>query len=199
MPWRTGNENLNEKRTDRLVVLPDDCSTILRTLQKSIEECPVMDGFRAVIFCFRLGEKKTGGMSLREFEEVDVSRVTVHSAINLESDVMELFWSTSGIREVVGRRGMLYTCASFTDCGNYRSNLDGRALDISKELRSVCFLSDKLRFVQLYADLAHRRPRVRFHPVSGCIVGGMVFPKETSAAFKGDASGYLSALETNFT
>lgn len=183
---------------DRLVVLPNDCSTILQTLQKSIEECPVMGGFRAVIFCFRFGEKNTGGVSLSEFEEVDVSRVTVHSAINLESNEMELFWSTSGIQEVVGRRGMLYTCASFTDCGNYRSNLDGRALDISKELRSVCFQVDKLRFVQLYADLAHRRPRVRFHPVTGCIAGGMVFPKTTSAAFKRDASSYLSALETNF-
>ena len=157
-----------------------------------------MSGFRAVIFCFRFGEKNTGGVSLSEFEEVGVSRVTVHSAINLESDVMELFWSTSGIHEVVGRRGMLYTCASFTDCGNYRSNLDGRVLDISKELRSVCFQVNKLRFVQLFADLAHRRPRVRFHPVTGCIAVGMVFPKETSAAFKRGARSYLSALETNF-
>ena len=102
-------------RIDRVVVLPDGCSTILRTLQESIEECPVMSGFRAVIFCFRFGEKNTGDVFLSEFEEVDVSRVTVHSAINLESDVMELFWSTSGIQEVVGRRSMLYTCASFTD------------------------------------------------------------------------------------
>ena len=52
--------------------------------------------------------------------------------------------------------------------------------------------------MQLYADLAHRRPRVRFYPVTSCIAVGMVFPKETSVAFKRDASSYLSALETNF-
>ncbi|WAR18178.1 hypothetical protein MAR_000016 [Mya arenaria] len=182
---------------DSLVVLPDDCSTILETLQESIEESNVLCGFRALIFCFRFGEKNTGGVSLRDFEEADVSLVTVHSAMNLLSDEMELFWSACGIQAVVGSRGMLYTCASFTDCVNYRSNLDGRALDISGELRSVCFHGDKLRFVQLYADLPHRRPRVRYHPVSGCIVGGMVYPKQTSVAFKRDASRYLSALESN--
>ena len=75
-------------RVERLVVLPDDSSTILRTLQKSIEECPILPGFRAVTCCFRFCDKKTGGVSLREFEEVDISLVTVHSAINLQSDVL---------------------------------------------------------------------------------------------------------------
>jgi hypothetical protein len=55
---------------DKLVVLPDDCSSILRTLQESIGECPVMGGFHVMIFCFRFGEKATGDVSLKEFEKV---------------------------------------------------------------------------------------------------------------------------------
>ena len=48
----------------------DNCRTLLQTLQKSIEECMVIDGFRNVIFCFCFGEKKIDGMSLSDFEEV---------------------------------------------------------------------------------------------------------------------------------
>lgn len=89
---------------------------------------------------------------------------------------------------------MLSTCASFSDCANYQSNLDERAIDISMDLRKVRYQPEKLLFVQLYADIAHRRLKTRFHPVSGIIGGGMVFHQLTSAGFKKDAAHYISCM-----
>jgi hypothetical protein len=183
---------------EKMFVLPDDSKCILGILQNSIDECDIHGDFQAVLFCFRFGEKMSGGVSLRQFQRSEISRCTVHCAIDISSDDMELFWSRDGIQSVVGVRGVLSTCASFSDCANYQSNLDGRAMDISSELRKICYHSDKLLFIQLYADIAHRRPKTRFHPVSGIIAGGMVFHKLTSAGFKKDAANYISSMKANF-
>lgn len=183
---------------EKMFILPDDSSAILGALQDSIEECRPDGDCEVILFCFRFGEKMTSGVSLKEFCHKEIHKVTVHSAIDLFSEDIDLFWSTVGLQAVVGCRGVLSTCVSFSDCGNYQSNIDGRAMDISKGLRSICHHPEKLRFLQLYADIAHHRPRTRFHPVSGSIAGGMVFPKQTSTAFKRDAEQYISSLQTNF-
>lgn len=183
---------------EKMFVLPDDCETILSALQNVIDECLVERDFELVLFCFRFGEKMRGGLSLKKFKTNEVRRVTVHSAIDVSSEDMDLLWSRSGLQSVVGERGVLSTCLTFSDCANFQSNLDGRAIDVSKDIRTICHHPDKLRFVQFYSDIAHRRPTTRFHPVSGYIAGGMAFHKLTSAAFKKDAAEYLSCLQNNF-
>ena len=112
---------------------------------------------------------------------------------------MELMWSRAGIQDIVGERGVLHSCLSFRDCVCCQSNLDGKLMDISPNLRQIVKQPDRLRFVQLYVDSPHRRPHTRFNPVSGCIAGGAVFPKPTVDAFQRDAKKYTSTFDSNFS
>lgn len=173
---------------------------LLRSLQSVISELNVAD-FRSIVFCFRFGEKMTNGLSLSEFNQDIFEKVTVHAAVDIASNItgIDLFWSMSGLQEVVGNRGSLGTCLSFTDCGNFQSNLDGRALDIKPALRQICRYPSQLKCVQVYADLPHRKPTSRFHPVSGMIIGGMCFARPTVDAFRRDAASFLSTLESNWS
>ena len=181
-----------------LFVLHDDCRQVLCILQESVDSCLVDNVLQPILFCFRFGEKCSEGVSLKEYIPYETRSVTVHSAVDISSPVMELLWSTAGLQSVIGSRGTLSTCATFAECGNYQSHLDGKLLDVSADLRRVCFEPDKMRFVQFYADLPHRKPQRRFHPVSGCIAGGMTFNPRTSTAYRKDAEAYISTLETNF-
>ena len=180
-------------------VLPDDKDRIFAILQEAIDETKLPEEFERVLFCFRFGEKSRNGINLNVFNLSEVKEVTVHSAVDIYSDTFELMWSMSGLQGIVGNRGTLSTCLSFRDCGNFQSNLDGKMMDICKDLKEVCHnTSGDIRFMQLYVDVPHRKPNSRFHPVSGCIAGGLVFHKETYSAFKGDAGRYISTLQSNF-
>lgn len=185
-------------QTNKLVIVPDDSKQIMATLQSAIEEYCVLDEMEVILFCFRFGEKASGGVSLTGFDRNETKRITIHSAMNIQSEYMELLWSSYGLQSIVGSRGVLRSCLSFVDCANYQSNLDGRMMDISRLLRSVFHHPNSLRFVQLYADLPHSKPCTRYHPVSGSIVGGLIYHKETSLAFMRDAERYISSLECNF-
>ena len=91
-------------------------------------------------------------------------------ALTLEVEhPIKLFWSKQGLEAIVRGRGTLITAYSFSKCGNYQSNLDGKLLRISPGLRSVCRQHESLIFVQLYADTPHVYPLCRFHPVSAGI------------------------------
>lgn len=185
-------------QTSKLAVVPDDSKLILATLQSAIDEYRALDEMDVILFCFRFGEKASGGVSLIGFDRNEIKRITIHSAINIQSEYMELLWSSCGLQSIVGSRGVLRSCLSFVDCANYQSNLDGRMIDISRLLRSVFYHPNSLQFVQLYADLPHAKPCTRYHPVSGSIVGGLIYPKQTSLAYKRDAERYISSLECNF-
>ncbi|KAH3859574.1 hypothetical protein DPMN_102391 [Dreissena polymorpha] len=181
-------------------VLPDDKECIMSILQNAIDETRLPDEFERLQFCFRFGEKCTNGIKLDAFDLSEIIRVTVHSAIDIRSDVFDLMWSMTGLQKVVGSKGVLSTCLSFRDCGNFQSNLDGKLMDISKDLRDICHnTSGELLFMQLYVDIPHRKPKSRFHPVSGCIAGGLVFHKDTYSAFTRDANSYISTLDSNFS
>jgi len=185
----------------KLAVVPDDSRMIMATLQSAIDEYPLSNegSLEVILFCFRFGEKATEGISLREFDRNETKRVTIHSALNIQSNLMELFWSSSGLQSIVGSRGVLTSCLSFADCANYQSNLDGRMMDISGLLKGIFYHPNTLQFVQCYADLPHARPSTRYHPVSGSIVGGLVYPRQTSLAYRKDAERYISSLASNFT
>ncbi|XP_062597385.1 uncharacterized protein LOC134258817, partial [Saccostrea cucullata] len=197
---RTLQKNdINDAR--KMFILPDDCCPILEALQTSLDELPQSGFLRPIIFCFRFGEKMTCGLSLSDFFTELILRTTIHVAGNILSDSedVDLLWSTVGLEQVIGHRGTLSSCLSFTDCGNYQSNLDGRAMDVKDCLMKICRFPQDVQFVQLYADIPHRQPNGRYHPVSGCIVGGMCFPRSTAEAFLRDAEHYISTLQSNWT
>lgn len=183
----------------RIFVLPDDSCHILSAVQE-VQDSFTDNHFSFIVFCFRFGEKMSGGLDLRCFKSEHVKKITVHSAVNITSDVddIDLMWSSSGIQEVVGNRGVLRTCLSFADCGAFQSNLDGRPLNVKDDLRNVALHPHNVRFVQLYADVPHLKPKSRFHPVSGCVAGGKRFPKPTSDAFYSNAKRYISTIQNNY-
>lgn len=192
--------DLNDLR--KVYVLPDDRPALLSAVQRALESLEVPSTLRPIVFCFRFGEKMTGGLSLTEFDREAIERVTVHAAVDISDSSntgIDLCWSMSGLQDVVGKRGTLCTCLSFTDCGNFQSNLDGKLADIEPELRRICHCPDKLRFVQLYADIPHLKPKTRFHPISGYVVGGLCFSNPVACAFERDSERYLSTLESNWT
>lgn len=183
----------------RIFVLADDCSKLLAAVQSAVSKIAVQH-FKPVVFCFRFGEKMTAGISLSDFRADCIEKVTVHAAVDIacNTDGIELLWSRGGIQEVVGCRGTLSPCLSLFDCGNFQSNLDGKAMDIKPELRRVFCSPGKVTFVQLYADLPHMRPQTRVHPVSGIIAGGLCFPTNMALAFRRDAKKYISVMANNF-
>lgn len=183
----------------KVFVLPDDSAAILRALQDACEGYR-SDRLKPVVFCFRFGEKMTNGLDLKSFHREGISNITVHAGIDISCDCgVDLMWSMSGIQEVVGCRGSISTCLSLNDCGNYQSNLDGKQIDLSRDLLDICRFPAQVRFFQMYADVPHCKPSCRVHPVSGLIAGGMIFPKPTEAAFSRDSLAYISMLDSNWS
>lgn len=115
-------------------LLPDDQEKILEIFQIALDQTLLDDNFEVIIFSFRFGEKSRRGIDLKPFDLKEVARVTVHAAIDISLEDMDLMWSMSGLQQVVGQRGTLCNALSFRDCGNYQSNVDGRSMDITAEL-----------------------------------------------------------------
>lgn len=81
----------------RIFVLPDDSCHILSAVQEVLDSF-TDNHFSFIVFCFRFGEKMSGGLDLRCFKSAQVKKMTVHSPVNITSDVddIDLMWS-SGI------------------------------------------------------------------------------------------------------
>lgn len=111
-----------------------------------------------------------------------VSRVCVHAGVSVEGILEDdiLLWSRMGIKSLIGKRGSFTTACSFYECANFQSNLDGKALDISGELRRVCVFAEKVHFVQLYADMPHCYPKCRYHRVSAAIILGSALIRDAN-------------------
>ena len=137
--------DMNDVR--KLFVLPDDSSLILNAFQQSIQEAEIDCIFEVINFCFRFGEKSTDGVSLNHFKTEYIKRMTIHCAVDISSDEMDLMWSRAGIQEIIGERGVLNSCLSFRDCVCYQSNLDGKLMDISQALRQIVYHPEKITFV----------------------------------------------------
>lgn len=187
-------------------ILPQEQGKVLSLLQSSLDSVDVaVQGMKKMVFSFRFGEKYPHDIVLPIRSYDCVVDVTVHVGLSIrasfstddvEAIEMSLFWSRVGLQEIVGRRGTLTTAFSFRECANFQSNIDGRAMDVAGVLRQVCTYPDQLRFVQLYADMPHRRPKVRFHPVSGavCILDGVL---KNRRGLDTDAESYLSEMSSN--
>lgn len=50
---------------------------------------------------------------------------------------MHVMWSRSGLEEWVGDRGALFPALGMSETANFQSNLDGRRVDVCRELLEV--------------------------------------------------------------
>ena len=196
---RTIDKN-NVNDVSQIFILPSDSEAVLAIFQDAINNTNPPNGFRKILFSYRFGEKNRDGVSLPIRDPSGISKVCVHVGISIEpilSDQESVFWSRHGLKELVGWRGSLTTSCSLFECANFQSNLDGRAMDVSGKLRRVCCFPERITFLQLYADVPHRYPKSRHHPVSASIIfeSGL---RNATDALRLDAQKYISEIESNF-
>lgn len=200
--------NLNDLST--ITILPDDQLPVMMAFEAALEKSSCFSGFRPMLITFRFGDKCHTGLELPIAINETVERVSVHVGLEVgasfpkyeylnepSSSMWNLLWSRDGVHQVVGNRGYVWKAFSFSECVNYQSNLDGRRMDIINELRAVCIMPERMHYVQLYADLPHRLPKCRMHPVSAAVImpNGVGSTRSSSAS---DAKHYISELQNNF-
>ena len=184
---------------NRFRILPDEQRDILGLLQDAMDAVSPPTALRRCLFLYKFGEKREQPMDLSCFNKELVNKVTIHIACNIHSKTqMDLLWSTTGITQVVGNRGTITPCLSMNECGNFQSNLDGRMMDISPDLRKVFRYPERMTFIQLYADVPHNTPTARKHPVSGSICCIPLLWQKQNEALKKDAMHYISTMMSNF-
>ena len=171
------------------VVLPQDQTFILDILDQAIQRTEKRPGLETVITLHKVRKKDPGTLILGDIVNRDnVQRMSIHSACEIhtaEEDSL-LFWAKYGVLQVIGSRGNAYTPLTLVEACNFQTNLDGRPMDISEELRAVCCFPGQTTFVQLYADTPHTKLLSwRTHPVSGAIAtSGILHPRTTAALDK---------------
>ena len=184
-----------------LNVLPDDQTFILSLLDDALKTTELPEGTRLVIFASRFGQKQMDPLYLANYFQMDaVESLSVHAACNLSCERFRthLFWSRDGVQEVIGTRGRVFSSLSLIETANFQTNLDGRLLDISGDLRRVSRFPEKLTFLQLYADTPHRREEDAYaHPVSGVITTCGLLHPQTNTAMKKRANNYLQNMVDN--
>ena len=186
----------------KMFILPGDRKTILKAFQHALESTTDFvesSSFYPVTFSFRFGEKCQSRIDLPILDATAVSDICVHAGIRISSHFHDLFWCRNGVNQVIGKRGQLSSTYSFFECVNFQSNLDNRSLDVSGLLRSVSQFPDRVRFIQMYSDIPHRRPMTRCHPISGSVilVKGILTGPSQQKLYK-EALDYLSELKSNF-
>lgn len=135
----------------------------------------------------KYGQKQKEPVQLDEIIllAADGVKVMIHPAVTLTAREFEdmakcsLLWSRSGLRQVVGGRGTMYSALSLTAAGNFQTNLDGRSLTIKNELKDIFLLP--ATFIQFYADTTHIKVQDLIeHPISGLISCCGLLHKEVS-------------------
>lgn len=178
-------------------VLPGDRTFILELLDLAKIHTMCDRSFTSMIIASKFGDRNGENVNIEEFN-VHKATTTVHAAVTISSPVLKqnLFWSRDGIQELIGNRGTCFSAFSFSSCCNFQTNLDGRCLDISGELRRICTQPEELRFLQFYADVPHlNTPHI--HPVFGSIVSCGVLHGNVQSALRNRANAYISNIEEN--
>lgn len=185
----------------KLFVLPSDRMTILKAFQRALENTTdfVDSSFYPVTFSFRFGEKCRSRIELPILDINAVDDICIHAGIRISSDFHDIFWCRSGVNEVIGERGHLSSAYSFFECVNFQSNLGHRSLDVSGLLRSITRFPDRVRFIQMYSDMPHRRPKTTCHPISGSVmfVEGILSGPSQQKLCR-EVNEYLTELKNNF-
>ncbi|CAG2198332.1 unnamed protein product [Mytilus edulis] len=162
----------------KLYVLPDDRQFILQIMDLALSQIEEVSNFEPVLIAFKFGDRdRCDRIDLKNVFEA--ARVTVHVALTISSPILNqsLFWSRFGIQDLVGERGNIVSALSISSCANFQSNLDGRGMDITADLRKILLFPNSLTFIQFYADTPHLHSKY-LHPVFGAIVScGMLHEK----------------------
>ncbi len=207
-PHTLVKNNLND--ISKLRIMPDEQESLMRVFQSALDETDgMLDGFRKIMITFRFGEKMHTVATLPIRDKTAVRCVSVHAGLEIGASYIgededetlvniDLMWSRQGLQEVIGSRGRLFPTFSFTECANFQSNLDGKLMDIHRDLRNVCQFPDSLNFLQMYCDLPHRCPDTRWHPVSTAIIVPLGVVK-LRRNIERDAMTYISEAENNFS
>lgn len=190
----------NLDNVKKMFVLPGDREIILSVFQQSLE-CTelVLPGFVPLLYTFRFGEKCKTPILLPVRDKSGVKDICVHVGINISSDNYDFMWCREGVNNLLGKRGQITSSLSFFECVNFQSNLDGRALGVGRKVLEICRFPDDVRFVQVYLDTPHRRPKTVVHPVSASVIlaeGILRRPSQTK--LNQDALQYLSEIRNNF-
>lgn len=182
----------------RLHVLPDDREFVLQVLDTALLNLNPVIGFEPIIIACKFGDRDHSKELPLEAFDTSNAKVSVHIALTISSPILNqnLFWSRFGIQEMVGNRGTLLTALSISSCANYQSNLDGRLIDISAELRKIIYHSEELRFIQFYADTPHLSSTA-IHPVFGAIASCGILNGKVQQALETRAKEYISLAFEN--
>ena len=186
----------------KMFILPHDRMSILKAFQRALENTTddLTASFYPVIFSFRFGEKCRSRIKLPIFDVEAVYDICIHAGICISSYFHDLFWCRNGVNEVIGERGNLSSAFSFFECVNFQSNLDHRSLDVTGLLRSISKFPERVRFIQMYSDIAHRRPSAMCHPISRSIImveGILAGPGQQKLSR--ESVEYLSEMKSNFS
>lgn len=195
---RTLDKN-NVYDVSQVFILPPDSPAILGVFQESVNATVTPQGFQSIIFSYRFGEKNRDIVSIPVLRSSSVKRMCVHVGISVEPALSEesVFWSRQGIENIAENRGNVTTCCSLFECANFQSDNYGSHLSVSGKLRRICRFPEHVHFVQLYADIPHRYPKTRYHPVSASVIfcAGL---RNANDALRTDAARYISEIRSNF-
>lgn len=122
---------------------------ILDLLEKTLHACHAPPFDRVSAIACRFGERDPNQFKLaNDFCIEQITNVTTHVAVTFRTDEdrIHLFWSRDRIQKLIDFRGTLNPALFFRDCCNVQTNLDGRSLDISEELKNVCKFPENMFF-----------------------------------------------------
>ena len=178
---------------------PGDQGFVLGKLDQALQALPIPDQVKPYVFATQFGQKDHAVVDLAgDFNMAFIYNISIHSAFELSVTSLHLLWSRTGLQELLGNRGIMYTALSFAECANYQSNLDHRKIDLSANLRSMSAFPGLITFVQAYATTPHRHPdRYYQHPVTGCLATlGTLHPK-TNKMLADRAQRFLNVMREN--
>lgn len=120
-------------------MLQDDRVLVLHLLDEALQKTPHGEEFEATILAFQLGQHDTSDEIVVNAFDVNKATISIHAAITISSKLFNqhLLWSRFGLQEVVGERGTFTTALTLSSCANFQTNLDGRVIDITQELRNI--------------------------------------------------------------
>lgn len=196
-------QNNNVFDVSKFRICYDDQDFILGILEQAVQKVRLPPGVAVMRTLTRLGGKDSKPVDLRDLcHSMDhIKSVSVHVACSMthEDEEVDLMWSRWGINNLAGRRGNVFTNLSIHEAANFQSNLDGRSMDVERQLWSIFKLGEQsptLNFLQLYCDSPHN-PQIPFfrHPVSGLLVCCGLLHKETNKAMLTRAKRYLEHFD----
>ncbi|XP_029281300.1 uncharacterized protein LOC115003588 [Cottoperca gobio] len=183
---------------DKMNILAQDQEFILQILDTCIQRTVDSHHFRIIVTLQKYGMKDRRTINVEEIvDTAHITSMSVHAACNIKAkdQNVAMLWSRSGLQDLVGVRGSLFTAMGMHEAVNFQTCTDHRMMDISRELRQLC-VPASIIFLQLYVDSPHLHIRNPFkHPVSGVIATCGLSHPQFWKAMTSRAMGYLDHME----